>query len=155
MENTYNDQLLPENFEEMAKAYAKALKNKGFVFIRLEEEEFNLLIGEILILLEKMQACLKKLCKKINSAELSSKIVYSEKMLQEKFGKKKPHKFVCVENENNAFLSLIAIQNTLTIKLMLLSIKSGEFEICNSIITAISSIFAESFSCEGFILDIN
>ncbi len=149
MEN-YDDELLPENFEQIAKAYSKSLKNKGFVFVRLEEEEFNLLLCEIFVLLAKMQACLKKLDGKVDSRVLAQRLRTSKSMLEEKFGQKNPHKFVCVEDENMAFLSLVAIENTLVLKLMLLSVKSGELELCNQIITAISSVFAESFSCEGF-----
>lgn len=149
MEN-YDDELLPENFEQIAKAYSKTLKNKGFVFVRLEEEEFNLLLCETFVLISKMQACLKKLDGFVDSHVLAEKLHTSKKMLEEKFGQKNPHKFACVEDENMAFLSLVAIENTLIIKLMLLSVKSGELELCNQIITSISSVFAESFSCEGF-----
>ena len=149
MEN-YDDELLPENFEQIAKAYSKTLKNKGFVFVRLEEEEFNLLLSEIFVLIAKMQACLKKLDGRVDSRVLAEKLRAGKSMLEEKFGQKNPHKFVCVEDENMAFLSLVAIENTLIIKLMLLSVKSGELELCNQIITSISGVFAESFSCEGF-----
>jgi len=38
MTNTYNDELFPENFEEMAKAYSNALKEKDFVFINLKKK---------------------------------------------------------------------------------------------------------------------
>lgn len=152
MENIYDDELMPSNFEQIAKAYSKSLKNKGFVFVKLEEEEFNLLIGEIFVLIEKMLACLEILDKYLDSSILREKLIASENILAEKFEKKKPHKFLCVENANNSFLSLIAIENMLIIKLMLLSIKSGELEICNDIITDIAGVFAESFSCEGFTL---
>lgn len=152
MENIYDDELLPSDFEQIAKAYSKSLKNKGFVFVRLEEEEFNLLVGEVLVLMEKMLACLEKLNQHLDSTTLKEKIIHSENLLTEKFDKKKPHSFACVENENNSFLSLISLENLLVIKLMLLSVKSGELEICNSIITEIASIFSESFSCEGFVL---
>lgn len=153
MENIYDDELMPEDFEQIAKAYSKSLKNKGFVFIRLEEEEFNLLLGEIFVLLEKMLACLDKLKNKMDSNILRCKINEAERMLSGKFHKKKPHKFLCVEDENFSFLSLVSIENLLIIKLMLLSVKSGELELCNNIITKIAGVFAESFSCEGFTLE--
>lgn len=152
MEN-YNDELLPENFEQIAKAYSKTLKNKGFVFVRLEEEEFNLLLCEVFVLIDKMHACLKRLKSQLDSHFLNEKLTASRKMLEEKFGQKNPHKFVCVEDESMSFLSLVAIENTLILKLMLLSVKSGELELCNHIITAISGVFAESFSTEGFRLE--
>lgn len=146
----YNDELLPENFEKIAKAYSQTLKNKGFVFVRLEEEEFNLLLCEIFVLISKMEACLKRLKHHIDAKILKEKLNSAHQLLEEKFGNKNPHEFICVEDENMAFLSLVAIENTLIIKLMLLSVKSGELELCNQIITSISGVFAESFSCEGF-----
>lgn len=154
MENIYDDELMPENFEEIAKAYSQSLKKKGFVFVRLEEEEFRLLLNEILIVIEKMLACLHKLKKHLDSPILQERLVESESLLCEKFGDKKPHKFKCVVDENQSFFSLVSLENMLIIKLMLLSIKSGELELCNYIITNISSVFAESFSCEGFALEV-
>ena len=79
MENNYNDEILPENFEEIAKAYSNSLKKKGFVFVKLEEEEFNLLLDEINILFLKMLACLEKLDKIFNSKKLKIAIVESKK----------------------------------------------------------------------------
>lgn len=152
MEKIYDDELMPENFEQIAKAYSQSLKNKGFIFIRLEEEEFNLLLSEICVLLNKMLSCLETLKSFLDSSSLQKKINQSLCQLNEKFDIKNPHKFVCVENPNNAFLSLVAIENTLIIKLMLLSVKSGEIELCNEIIANIAGVFSASFSCEGFIL---
>lgn len=151
MENIYDDELLPENFEQMAKAYSKSLKNKGFVFIRLEEEEYNLLVGEIFVLLAKMLACLDHLQNEINSDKLRCALEDAQAALCKKFNKK-PYKFRCMEDKNTTFLSLISLENMLIIKLMLLAIKSGELELCNHIITSVTGIFAESFSIEGFIL---
>lgn len=151
MESFYNDEMLPEDFEQIAKAYSRSLKDKGFVFVRLEEEEFNLLIGEILVLISKMLACLNKLKGHLDSKSLKTRLVEAEQLLIEKFHNKKPHTFECVVSPNQAFLSLVTLENMLIIKLMLLSIKSGELELCNSIITSICGVFAESFSCEGFV----
>ena len=150
MENIYDDELMPDDFEQIAKAYSKSLKNKGFVFVRLEEEEFNLLISEVFILLKKMLACLEKMERVLNSKLLKERICHANNLLSNKFGKNNFQNFECLEDENMAFLSLVSIENTLIIKLMLLSVKSGELELCNQIITDISSVFADSFSCEGF-----
>ena len=152
MENLYNDELMPNSYEEMAKAYSHALKKKGFVFIRLEDEEFNLLLGEVFVLIAKMKAILKHLKSELDANLLFSRLEESEDALKKKFDYKKTHQFRCVEEKNLSFLSLVSIENMLVIKLMLLSIKSGELELCNSIITNITSVFAESFSCEGFVV---
>lgn len=154
MENLYNDELLPEDFEKIAKAYAQKLKNNGFVFIKLEDEERELLIGEIFVLIAKMKACLERLKNCLQSDRLMCRLENAEEVLRDRFSNKKPHKFACVATENEAFLSLISIENTLIIKLMLLSIKSEEYELCNGIITGITGIFAESFSQEGFVVDL-
>ena len=151
MENFYDDSLLPENFEEMAKAYSANLKNKGFVFVKLQEEEKSLLLGEILVLIAKINACLSKLSKKIDGKVLFETLKKHEKAICEKYTKK-PHNFVCVENENNAFLSLVSAENMLIFKLLSFSIKSDENELCFKMIAEISSIIAESFSLEGFSL---
>lgn len=150
MENVYNDEMFPENFEEIARAYSKKLKKKGFVFVRLEEEEFNLLVDEVLVLIAKMKATLMRLKKQISSEKLMTRLDSFECRLIEKFENKKPHTFKCVDNENQAFLSMVAIENTLVLKLLSLSIKSGEIELCNEIIVGITSVFAESFDIQGF-----
>lgn len=153
MENIYNDDLMPEDFESIAKAYSKSLKDKGFVFIRLEEEEFNLLTSEVFAIIAKMQACLKRLKSHLDAKLLEERLENACALLQEKFGKRKINAFKCIEDENMAFLSLVSLENLLILKLMLLSVKSGELELCNSIITSISSVFAESFPCEGFVIN--
>lgn len=113
----YDDALLPDDFQQIAQAYSKSLKNKGFVFIRLEEEEFNLLLSEVLSILSKMKACIKKLKLHIDCTELKNKLEIASQLLEEKFGKKHTYSFSCIENENMAFLSLVSLENLLIIKL--------------------------------------
>lgn len=150
MENFYDDFILPDDYEKMAKAYSQSLKKKGFVFIRLQDEECEMLYGEIMIIFAKMLACLKKLEKFLQAELLKTQINKAEKLLNEIFVNKKPHSFNYVANENNAFLCLIGLENLLIAKLTILSIESGELELCNSIITNISRIFAECFINENF-----
>ena len=150
MENLYNDELMPNDFEEMAKAYSKNLKKKGFVFIRLEEEEFSLLVDAVLVLLAKMKASLIRHKNRLKSDKLMNRLEGFEEKLLQKFENKKPHNFKCVENENQAFLGFVSIENMLIIKLLSLSVKSGEIELCNEIIVGITSVFAESFDTQGF-----
>ena len=153
MENLYDDELMPDNFEQIAKAYSKSLKEKGFIFVNLEEEEFQLLLSEIFVIFEKMKACLKNLEKSFESKFLIEKINLAQKQLSTRFGKNKSFSYCCVEDEVHAFLSLVSLYGTLVIKLMMLSVKSGELELCNQIIASISGVFAESFSTEGFIVN--
>lgn len=152
MENLYNDELLPNDFEEMARAYSKHLKKKGFVFVKLENEEFSLLVDEILVLIAKMKACLLRLKKQLDSQKLMERLDSFEARISNQFENKKPHNFKCVENENQAFLSLVSIENMLVLKLMSLSLKSGEIELCNEVIVGVTAVFAESFDIQGFCL---
>ena len=145
MENMYDDELMPENFERMAQAYAETLKNKDFVFVNLKDEEFDFLIGEISVLIAKMKACLLKLRHKIDSTNLLKTLEKYEQKIYENYNKK-PHSFVCAENENLAFLSLISAENMLIFKLFLCAIKTDKNEFFYEFILNISKIFAESFS---------
>ena len=76
---------MPNDFEEMAKAYSKNLKKKGFVFIRLEEEEFSLLVDEVLVLLAKMKASLIRLKNRLKSDKLMNRLEGFEEKLLQKF----------------------------------------------------------------------
>ena len=142
--------MLPSDFEQIARAYSKSLKERGFVFVRLEEEEFNLLVDEIFLIIAKVQACLKKLSQFLNSQILQQSLEESENKLEKTFGKVKKHKFECKEEPNMAFLTLISLENLLLLKLMMLSVKSEQLEVCGNIAINIASIFANSFDCDGF-----
>ena len=151
MEN-YNDEKLAENFETIARAYSKSMKNKGFIFIKLEEEEFSLLLDEICILFSKIMACLERLKGFLDCTLLKEATYQNEKDFKGKFNVKSKCRFKNVENPPNCFLSLISLENMLTLKLMILSVKSGELEFCQNIIAKRTSIYASSFSLEGFVL---
>ena len=147
----FNDELLPENFEKIAKAYSQSLKNRGTIFVCLHEHQCETLLSEILIIFAKMRACTDKLKNNVDSRSLLQQITQSENILQKKFGNKNPHSFVYVENENSSFLSLIGLENSLIAKLLLLAFESGELEMCISIITNITQIFSESLITECFL----
>ena len=152
MEEIFDDGLMPESFEEIARAYSNSLKSKKFVFVNLEKEEFNLLLSEILVLFSKMQACLKRLVGFVECGHLENVVSNSISTLCQKFKKKMPRKFKCVTNENSAFLCLVGLENSLILKLMLLSFKSGEIELCQEIVASITGVFSESLNIECFCL---
>ena len=85
MEKFYDDEMLPDDFEQIAKAYSKSLKDRGFVFVRLHEEEFNLLLDEIFVILAKMKASLIKMEKVLDSKKLQEILEKSEKNLSKTF----------------------------------------------------------------------
>lgn len=148
----YEDDKLADNFENIARAYSKSMKNKGFVFIKLEEEEFSLLLEEICLLFSKIKACLERLKDFLDCRVLKDVTLQNEKDFEAKFNVKSKCNFQNVENPTNCFLSLISLENMLTLKLMILSVKSGELEFCQDIITKRTRIYASSFSLEGFVM---
>lgn len=150
MEQIYNDELMPEDFQQIATAYSKSLKDKGFVFVSLKEEEFRFLVNEVYVILAKMQACLKRMKDFADTHVLQDKICDAQDLLRAKFGGKDSHKFVYTGSADKGFLALVSLENLLLIKLILLAFKSEELELCNQISISIASVFAESFSCEGF-----
>ena len=151
MEN-YDDEKLADNFEQMARAYSKSLKDKGFVFVKLQEEEFGLLIDEISVIFAKIKACFEKLEGYLDCNVIKNLTYQNENDFKEKFGVTKTYLFKNISSSNDSFLSLISLENLLTLKLMILSIKSGELEFCHSIITKRTRIYAQSFQVEGFVL---
>ena len=70
----YNDEAMPslENIEAMAKAYNISLKERGFVFINLEEEGKNLLINEVFDILFKLRASYRFLKNFLSSTKMLS-----------------------------------------------------------------------------------
>ena len=147
----YNDEKLCDNFEAMARAYSKSLKNKGFVFIKLEDEEFSMLIDEIVILFNKIDACLDKLSERVDCRLLKEATEKNIVSFKQKFNNRHcDRRYRCLTSPSESFLSLISLENTLTLKLMILSVKSGELEFCHEIITSRTRIYADSFSQEGF-----
>lgn len=148
----YDDEKITDNFEQMARAYSKSLKNKGFVFIKLEEEEYSLLLDEIAILFCKINASLDRLKSYIDCTTLRELTACNQKQFRDKFNYQRDFYFKNIENPNNCFLSLISLENMLTLKLMILAVKSGELEFCHGIITSRTHVYANSFSIEGFIL---
>ncbi len=151
MEN-YDDERLADDYENMARAYSKSMKNKGFIFIKLEEEEFSLLLDEILLIFSKIWAAFERLKNLIDCEVLKKMTSQNIIDFEEKFGIKRKSEFKNIENPTNCFLSLISLENMLTLKLMILSVKSGELEFCQDIITKRTKIYATSFSLEGFVL---
>lgn len=56
----YNDEqiLSCSNYEVMAKAYAKAMKDKGFMFVQVDNEKNRALIDDTFDTLSKIKSCL-------------------------------------------------------------------------------------------------
>ena len=132
----YNDESLPsiERVEEMAKAYNFSLKQKGFVFINLQEEGKNLLIEEVLDLLFKLRSSYRGMGRFMDSnimLELTEKHIDSLRSL---FGYEFNHGYFVTSNKTKCFLNSISLETMLSLKMLLLSQKC---EFGNEIISMI------------------
>ncbi len=151
MKSVYDDEMLPKDFEEIARAYSQSLKKRGFVFVHLDQEELSFLVDEVLICLAKMKACLKNLVH-IQSSVLKNKLTEIEFFCCDNFENKKPHNFDCVENENNSFLVLVALENLLVGNLLKLCHKKFYPSVCKKMIEDVCLLFSESVDVSGFVL---
>lgn len=151
MKSLYDDEMLPEDFQQIAKAYSQALKKRGFVFVHLDQEECLFLIDEVLICLAKMKSCLNNLVH-IQSTLLKNKLSEIESFCCSCFENKKPHNFNCVENENNSFFALVSLENLLISKFLKLCDKKFYANVFKSFVEDVCTIFAESFDVSGFVL---
>lgn len=124
----YDDEAVSsvEQIEEMAKAYSGALKEKGFVFVGLEEEGKMLLLKEVFDILFKLRASYRYLGNFLSSMKMLS---LTEKHIDElrgvfNFEKNRGH--LVATNRTKCFLNSVALENLLSVKLLLLSQKTTE-----------------------------
>lgn len=151
MKSVYDDEMLPEDFQEIAKAYSQSLKKRGFVFVHLDQEEVSFLVDEVLICLAKMKACLKNLVH-LQSSVLQNKLTEIELLCCDCCPNKKPHNFDCVENENNSFFALVSLENLLIFNLNKICQKKFYSNLFKKMIEDVCLIFAESFDVSCFVL---
>ena len=121
----YDDGAMPtlEKYEEMAKAYNISLKEKGFVFINLEEEGKNLLVDEIFDIMFKLRTSYRGMRNFMGSnamLDLTEKHISS---LRNLFGNEKNKGYFIRTNKTKCFLNSLALESMLSLKLLLLSQK--------------------------------
>ena len=139
----YNDEELPtlENFAQMAKAYNFSLKQKGFVFINLEAEGKTLLINEVFDILFKLRSSYRHLGSFLDSTIMLSLTEKHIDLLRDFFDVEENRGFFVTTNQTKCFLNTISLENTLSIKLLLLSQKCDfNEEILSMIIERAKSI---------------
>lgn len=147
----YNDNLFPtpEDYEKMAKAYNLSLKNQGFVFIKLNDENYAFLIDEVFDLLFKLRSMYKYLgsfmgadsCYKINEQQIEN--------LRLLFNFNKNRLFQIRTNKTKCFLNCISCENLLNIKLSELAQKSGHIEELSKMIQERMLNLYENLKVEG------
>lgn len=121
----YIDDALPtlSNIEEMAKAYRDSLKQKGFIFINLEEEGKNILIDEVFILLFKLRSSYRYMKGFLGSQNMLSLTEKHIDTLRNAFSVENNRGYIITCNPTKCFLNTVALERELITKLLLLSQK--------------------------------
>lgn len=118
----------PDEYENLAKAYMQSLRDKGFVFVSLENESQKLLVDEVFDLLFKLRSSYRALgnfmgCDrfyKLNEEQIDA--------LRQMFDYRTNRGFRLGWNKTKCLLNCISLENKLLIKMFLLAQKSQEYE---------------------------
>lgn len=145
----YNDEqiLSCSSYEVMAKAYANAMKEKGFVFLRVDNEKNMALIEETFTLLSQIKSCLFFLGGFLGTGKFYSLNERQIKKLEMIFDKEIPYnKFSFKPDKTATLLEFIGREAGLIKNLIVLSSQSS-FEseilkIVNDRLTLMQEIFA-------------
>lgn len=118
----------PDEYEALARAYSNSLKQKGFIFVRLDTEGMNVLIDEVFDLMFKLRASYRMLGQFMGCDKFYALNEEQLELLRDKFNYKQNRGFKMNWNKTKCFLNTISLENRLLIKLFLLAQKSDEFE---------------------------
>ncbi len=112
----YNDEqiLNLQDYEKMAKAYADTLKNKGFIFVKVNDEKEAVLLDEILDCMSQIKSCLFIMGGFLNTSQLYSLNERQIKKLSVLFDYDKPLKqFKMKYDKTSCFLKFIGLESQL------------------------------------------
>lgn len=126
----YNDFACPtpDEYENLAKAYMQSLRDKGFVFISLENEAQKMLVDEVFDLLFKLRASYRALGSFMGSDKFYQLNEEQIEVLRDMFSYTHNRGFRIAWNKTKCFLNCISLENKLLIKMFLLAQKSQEYE---------------------------
>lgn len=147
----YNDDQLStqENYERMARAYASALQQQGFVFVRLQDENISFLIDEIFENLFMLRASYRYLGTFLDSNKFLDLTNNQIEELREMFNYTKNRGFQIRVNKTKCFLNAIALEAKLLVKLSELAQKSEQFEKLSNLANARLMLTIENYTIHG------
>ncbi len=120
--------LSPNEYEQLAKAYSNALKEKGFIFVRLDEEGVSNLVDETFDLMFKLRSTYRSLGTFMGSDKFYALNEEQIETMRKMFSYKQNRGFRLSPNKTKAFINAISLENRLVMKLFLLAQKSEEYE---------------------------
>ena len=147
----YNDEASPtlENFENMARAYSEKIKNEGFVFINLNDQDYSFLLEEVFDILFKLRASYRFLNGFLGSNLFLDLTEEQIKDLRDLFDYTKNRGFRVQTNNTKCFLNTVSLESKLILKLGDLAKKSDHFSAISSIINKRLVLIANNYQVDG------
>ena len=147
----YDDEKLPslEVMPELAKAYSNSLKEQGFVFIKLSNEEYSFLIDEVFDTLFKLRSSYKFLNNFMESKKLYNLNEEQIDILRDLFSYKTNRAFQVKTNRTKCFINTFSLEFKLVLKLNELAYKSEKIEEISKILNKRLQILAENYEIYG------
>lgn len=118
----------PDEYETLARAYTSSLKEKGFVFVRLDSEGTGVLVDEVFDLMFKLRATYRALSSFMGADRFYELNEEQIEVMRKMFSYKQNRGFKMNWNKTKCFVNAISLENRLLIKLFLLAQKSDEYE---------------------------
>lgn len=147
----YNDNIFPtlEDYEKMAKAYSSALQQKGFVFVKLTEEDYSFLLDEIFEIYFKLRASYRFLNGFLDSNRFLDLTNSQIEELRDMFKYTKNRGFQVRVNRTKCFLNSISLESKLLYKLNELAQKSEQYDAISKLANDRLMLSIENYAVHG------
>ena len=147
----YDDEKIANisQIENMAKAYSEVLKEKGFVFVNLDEVGKKLLIKEVMELLFKLRSSYRSMQNFLSSFSMYELTNRHIEEMRQMFLVEDNKGFFVKSNNTKCFLNSISLENMLLTKLVFLSQKCDFGEELFSMILERTNLIASNLKIEN------
>jgi len=147
----YDDERIstPENFENMARAYLNSLKDQGFMFFRLTDNDYSLLLKEVFEILFKLRSSYRFLNGFLGSDKFLDLTEQQIQTLRNLFSYNKNQGYLVKTNNTKCFLNNIALESKLILKLNQLAQESDFFKELSSLASERLNLLNENYDIEG------
>lgn len=147
----YNDEGFAslDAIEQMAKAYNDAMKEKGFVFVNLDEVGKNILAKEVMEILFKLRSSYRYMKNFLSSSSIASLTEQHIEKMRTLFSIEDNTGYIITCNNTKCFLNAISLEQMLNTKLLLLSQKCSYGEELISLIIERNELISRCFMIEN------
>lgn len=144
--------LTPNEYLDMAKAYAQDLKNHGFVFLRLNYSQSESALKELLDTMMLQKSNLFALGGFLGTGNLYSLNEQQIKKIQQLFGTTTDYKKTnFYKDKTKCFLNMLSLESLVISKMLNLALNSSHFEDIISMIKERTSLAYSLFKINGII----